>query len=269
MLDNFVRYRAHLMYDGSSFFGFQSQKDGSAIQDYLEKVFTIFFSHKASVIGASRTDSGVHAYHQEILFSTNKEFSQKKWLASLNAMLPKAIGILDIKEAEENFHPIRSAKQKVYRYSLWNSRCFNPFIAPYVWSPPGRFDINKLENSLQHFVGSHDFTSFCSSDSGAKTRTRNILEIKVVARGDCVDIWFLGDGFLKQMLRIIVGTVVQIALGKKDLDILKLFSLKDRTLAGQTAPAQGLTLIKIAYDNKVNLNSVIKSLQNDYFFKLN
>jgi tRNA pseudouridine38-40 synthase len=265
----FTTYRASVLYDGSDFFGFQSQKDDSAIQDHLEKKFSIFFSHKVKVIGASRTDSGVHAYHQEISFVTNREFVKKKWLCSLNALLPRSVGIIDIKKAELNFHPIRDARQKVYRYTLWKSRCFNPFFSPYVWSVPSSIDINILEKSLEKFVGSYDFTSFCSSDSSAKTKVRNICEIKVVARGQCVDIWFLGGGFLKQMLRIVVGTVVDIALAKKSMDISKVIAGKDRALAGQTAPARGLTLVKINYEKEdISLDSVISSLKEDYFFKL-
>ena len=162
------------------------------------------------------------------------------------------------------------AKAKVYRYSLWSGRCFNPFVQPFVWQVPPQSCLETIEKNLIELCGRHDFTSFCNIDSTAKTKERKIIEVKLVKVGQSIDIWFLGEGFLKQMIRIIVGTLVDLSLGKlKRTCIKEIVEQKDRTQAGRTAPAQGLFLFEVFFDNPCSLDEYLSSLDQKAFFIVN
>lgn len=259
-----------IMYDGSNYNGFQTQGDKSTIQEYLEKSLTTFFATNTRIKGASRTDSGVHAYNQTATFTTHKEIQKARWLSGLNALLPKNITITNIQKVDNTFHPIKNAKAKIYRYTLWLGRCYNPFICQYVWSIPANINLSLIEDSLKLFVGTLDFSSFCNSNTDVATKTRTIYEIKTIRRDSCIDIWFYGEGFLKQMIRIIVGTLVNVGLKKiQQKDITNIFLRKDRKYAGPTAPAKGLTLVDIFYsDVPKNIDVIISNIKKDYFFVL-
>jgi tRNA pseudouridine38-40 synthase len=262
-------YKISLMYDGSKFYGFQIQGSDPSIQLYLEKSLSIFFATPVSVRGASRTDSGVHAYGQVASFCIDREFEQEKWLSGFNALLPKEICITSIRKVQNNFHPIIDAKAKLYRYTMWKGRCFNPFIYPYLWTVPANLDLDTMRDSLGYFVGSKDFSSFCNSDTQVVNKVRLLHEIKMVQRGDCIDLWFYGEGFLKQMIRIIVGTLVDVSLGKiNKADIEAIITSKNRIAAGRTAPAKGLVLMEVFYGKcPENINDFIQTLKDKYFFK--
>ncbi len=263
------KYRADIAYIGTAYSGFQSQLNGDSIQDRIEKAFSIFLRHPVSVRGASRTDSGVHAENQVIAFQSSTPFRPGEWLLSANALLPNDISVLQFSNAELTFDPIRDAQSKIYRYRLWRGHCASPFLKPYVWGVQRQIDLSNLADEITHFVGTHDFSSFCNTDSDAATRTREILEVRVDIRDPLVDIWIVGRGFLKQMVRIIVGTLVDIALGKKQRGTVpQILQAKQRDLAGQTAPAHGLTLVKILYDELPNLSSVIREASRGYCLKV-
>ena len=253
------KYLLSISYEGKNFNGFQSQLDGNAVQDHLEKNLTIFLRQETKVQGASRTDSGVHAFGQKACFKAKFIPDFGRFLAGVNALLPREIGVNSIQEVSDDFHPIRRAKAKVYRYTLWHGRCYNPFLFPYVWSVPVGLDLKLLEKSISSFEGSYDFTSFCNTDTSVKTKVRTILETRVVRHKNSVDLWFLGEGFLKQMIRIMVGTLVDLSLGK-DLvgSIEEILKERNREKAGQTAPPQGLSLVEIFYDSPPRLTSFIE-----------
>lgn len=260
-------YLLDIYYIGKSFNGFQSQADGSAVQDHIEKNLSILLRKKVKIKGASRTDSGVHAFGQKATFRAEPILEPKKFLLGVNALLPNEIGICSLDKVPNGFDPIRNAKAKVYKYTLWLGRCYNPFVSPYVWQVPKNLDFGVLESSLKALEGEHDFTSFCNTDSSAKTRVRNIIETKFNRFENSVDIWFLGEGFLKQMIRIIVGTLVDIALKRsEEEDIRKILALKNRTKSGQTAPAQALSLIQIFYDAPPRLSSFVDEIHKKSFF---
>lgn len=250
-------YYADISYIGTHFCGFQCQPEKSSIQDEVERVLAVFFAEKTKVIGASRTDSGVHAEKQRLMFKTYKEFDQHKWLRGINSMLHRDVKFQTISPCLDDFHPIRLAKAKVYRYRLWTGFCDNPFCAPYVWQVNRSLDIEKIQDQIRLFIGKHNFTSFCSSDSSAKTKVREILDVHVDVKGPMIEVWILGTGFLKQMIRIMIGTVVQQAIGKLDLSITELIELQDRKKSGKTAPAQGLSLVDIFYDNIPTMEEII------------
>lgn len=261
------RYLLDISYIGKGFNGFQSQADGSGVQDRLEKALSILLREPIKIRGASRTDSGVHAFSQKATFSSKKILEPKKFLRGANALLGAEVSLSKVEEVSKDFNPIVQAKAKIYRYSLWFGHCYSPFLAPFVWQIPARVDKKQLEEELKLFEGTHDFSSFCNSDSSAKTKTRTILQTHISFYEDSCDIWILGEGFLKQMIRILVGTLVDRGLGKRDLKTIpELLNLKDRTCAGQTAPAEGLSLVEIFYENTPELLSYIKEKQERAFF---
>jgi tRNA pseudouridine38-40 synthase len=242
-------YRIDLKYVGGPFHGWQSQPSGSGVQDHVEKALATMLRHQVRVIGASRTDSGVHAEHQVGIFRTTEPFAERQWLKSLYGLLHDSIGVSSIQPVPAEFHPVYAARGKAYRYCIWVGATRNPQVAPYCWQLFQELDLDAIRAGAQALVGTHDFSSFCAADSSAKTRQRTILEIDVARRGPLVDLWVVGHGFLKQMVRIIVGTLVDAGLGRLPADgVAKVLAARDRTQAGRTAPAQGLSLVEIFYD---------------------
>jgi len=238
-----------LAYIGSAFQGWQSQPDGNTVQDALERALRTVLRHELRIMGASRTDTGVHAEHQVATFRSRKPIQCELVLRSLQALVPSTIGVLDLRPWSDDFHPILSAKSKVYRYRIWLGTPQNPFTRPYVWSIHQTLDIAALEEAARHLLGTHDFRSFCASDASVSTYDRTIFDVRWVKRGPLLEFYILGDGFLKQMVRSLVGTLVNVGLGKqKPGDINRILQAHDRRQAGQTAPAQGLSLLRIFYD---------------------
>ena len=264
--DEVRSYLLDISYHGKNFNGFQSQLDGSGIQDHIEKSLGIYLREKIRIKGSSRTDSGVHAFGQKALFKTTRVIEEKKFLLGVNSILPREIGLRGITEVPKDFDPIFLAKAKVYRYTLHLGRCFNPFLFDYIWSVPRNLDLDLLQSSLKNLEGQHDFTSFCNTDTNVKTKIRRILETKVIQFEDSIDIWFLGEGFLKQMIRIIVGTLVDLSLDKiQDKTILQILNEKDRKKSGQTAPASGLSLVEVFFENPPKLADFVEKQQKKSF----
>jgi len=243
------KYQAIVAYIGTQFSGFQSQPDGTAVQDHLERALrTILRVPKIRIRGASRTDRGVHAEKQVITFSAVAGLEPSRLWVQLNGVLPPDIRILSVSLAPADFSPL-SASAKVYRYRVWVGRCYNPMVAPFVWQVRGPLDVEVLRQETQAAVGRHNFTSFCSHDSHALTKDRTLLAVEVDGRGPLINIWIQGEGFLKQMIRILVGTWVEAAIGKRAAgEMAWLLGQKNRALAGITAPAKGLSLVDIFYD---------------------
>ncbi len=259
-------YLLDICYNGSGSYGFQSQTDKNSIQDKLEKGLSVYFRKPIKLKGSSRTDSGVHALGQKAVFNGAEIKDERKFLLGINALIPRDISVKAIKKVPASFNPIHEAKAKVYRYSLWRGRCYNPFLDPFVWQVVPQVDFDVVEQQLQFLCGKHDFTSFCSLDSTAKTKERHIFEIKVVKHENSCDIWFLGKGFLKQMIRIIVGTVVQLSLGKLSSKTTKeILAYKDRQKAGLTAPGKGLFLFEIFFQEPGSLDDYLASLDKKAF----
>ena len=262
-------YILDIAFVGTTFYGWQSQTGGNTVQNKLEKALSTFLKSDIKVMGASRTDSGVHADSFTAIFSTSEKFDRFIWGQSLAALLPEDISVRNISIAPEGFHPITSSNAKAYRYRLWMDHVRHPMLAPYVWRVSPHLDVERLADALKNFVGRHDFTSFCASNSTAKTHERTVLEIKVIQHGSLIDIWVVGEGFLKQMVRNLVGTAVEIALGKYEADeISGIFAAKDRTKAGQTAPALGLSLVKVFYDQIPTVETLVAQASQGYTLSL-
>jgi tRNA pseudouridine38-40 synthase len=250
-------YRMDIAYIGTRFTGFQAQQDKNAIQDHLERALQVILGHTLRIRGASRTDSGVHAEHQVATFRTMRAF-RNTWISGINAHLPPEIRVYCLQAVDEAFHPIRDARAKAYRYRLWKGKCFDPFCLPYVWGVHQDTDWQLFAEAARLFVGRHDFAGFRNQGSSSRTTVRTIMDMRVVDHGALVDFWVQGDGFLKQMVRIIVGTLAHIAHGKAPLSIIEeVFASGQRVRAGLTAPADGLSLVEIFYEEIPELDTVI------------
>jgi tRNA pseudouridine38-40 synthase len=252
------RIRLDLSYDGRDFHGFQSQPDGCTIQDAIEHALNIASKGSSRITTASRTDSGVSAEHQvntcEVPIGTDL-FKLKR---SLNGLLPKSIRIQSVSDVANDFHPGFSAKAKIYRYRIWVGECCDPFCLPFVWELKIAFDIDKLNENLSLYVGKHDFKAFSNVGTDVKSTEREIFAIALERRGPLLNIWILGDGFLKQMIRNMVGTSIDICIGKLGVSLPELLKGKDRIEAGRTAPASGLGLVRIFYDTVPDLKEFIR-----------
>ncbi len=246
------RIKVVLSYDGTSYSGWQRQEGLPTIQETLEKAFSQILREKIFILGASRTDAGVHALSQTAHFDMHSPFDLKKLFYSVNCVLPKDIKILSLEEVSSSFHARYKAKKKLYHYYLELAPFSSPFSHAYsipIYSP---FDLSLVEKGASYFVGKQDFTSFTNdaSKGAAKinpVRTIYQIEIKPTQRG--VFLRFEGDGFLYKMIRNIMGTLILV--GKKKMapeEIPTLLGLKDRRKAPSSAPAKALFLVKVYYD---------------------
>jgi tRNA pseudouridine38-40 synthase len=251
------RIRLDLSYDGRDYHGFQSQPDGKTIQDEIERALALATRVENRVTGASRTDSGVSAEHQVCTVDVPDETDLYRLQRSLNGLLPKTIRIQSIVVPEPGFHPGFLAKAKVYRYRLWLGECLDPFCRPFVWEIKSEVDFERLVRASEEFVGKHDFKAFSNAGTDVESTIREIFGIHMECRDKLVNIWVLGDGFLKQMIRNIVGTCVDVSLGKLNTSIADLLSGRERADAGRTAPALGLQLVEIFYDAAPELASYV------------
>ena len=243
-----VIYKIEISYIGTEFSGWQTQPGYTAVQDHLNKALKTFLRHDVKSIGSARTDSGVHAEQQVVMFSSSVSFDSRSFVRGINALLPPAIGVRSVTAIQDDFHAIRSSTGKLYRYSLYTGNGKVPFFDPYVWRVHG-LDVDLLKSIIPQFAGDRDFSSFCAKDTSAKTFQRRVNELTCFKQGDFLHIYVLGEGFLKQMVRNIVGTAVDMALGKIPSTSLEdIFEAKDRQAAGRTAPAKGLSLVKVFYN---------------------
>jgi tRNA pseudouridine38-40 synthase len=247
-----------LAYIGTHFTGFQSQSNQNAIQDHLEKALAKMLGHRLRIRGASRTDSGVHAEHQVAVFRTAKPY-RATWLSGINAHLPDDIRVFALQEVDPEFHPIIDARAKAYRYRLWQGKCFDPFSRPFVWSVHHDIDWDLFAAEAGDIIGRHDFAGFRNVGASSSTTVRTIFAAELHRHGPVQDFWLQGDGFLKQMVRIIVGTLVAVARGKLPRGTMReILQSGDRTKAGLTAPPEGLSLVRIFYDEIPPIASLVE-----------
>ncbi len=238
-------------YDGTKYCGWQVQPNGITIEEVLNKALSELLQEPITVIGASRTDSGVHALGNVAVFDTNSRIPGEKISFALNQRLPEDIVIRESKEVEEDFHPRRCVSQKTYCYRILNSRFPVPTERLYSYFVYYPLKEDLMAEAAAYLIGTHDFKSFCSSGSQVADTTRTIYDIKVERSGDAITIRITGNGFLYNMIRIIAGTLIKVGLGARPpINVKEALEKKDRTAAGPKAPAQGLTLEKIEYSNK-------------------
>lgn len=239
----------NISYDGSNYFGWQCQKNVITVQQIVEERLSLALRENIKIIGASRTDSKVHALAQKAMFSIDKLIIPiEKLPLVVNKFLPSDIVITDARLKDENFHVRYDVKSKTYQYVILNSEYPIPQYRNYCWHIKKELDREIIVQALKFFIGTKDFTSFCAAGSSVKSKIRTIYDFQVQFQNEFIIFKITGNGFLYNMVRIIIGTIVDAAENKITLaDIEKIIDAKKRILANRTAPAQGLTLIQINY----------------------
>ena len=247
-----MKFKLTIAYDGTAYEGWQVQKIGTGVQEKVEAALARLFPSAPRLHSSSRTDTGVHALgmvaHFEVPAAEARLTARKLGLA-LNAHLPADVRVLAAARAPRNFHARFDAKGKQYRYCVWNHSAMNPLLRATAWHVPRPLDLKALRAAAPLFVGRHDFQSFAANPGYAKATTvRTLKRCEVKKSGAQLTFIIEGDGFLYKMCRGIVGTLVQVGLGKfPAAEIKTMLAQRDRRVAGMTAPAQGLVLWKVFY----------------------
>lgn len=245
-----MRYFVGVEYNGSHYYGFQSQLNSElpTIQEALEKAISSVADHPVEIVPAGRTDKGVHAKNQVIHFDTQAIRSDKAWLFGINVNLPKDISVKWIKAVPEDCHARFSATQRSYQYVIYNQNLRSALYYQRAALIYAKLDETKMHQAAQYFIGEHDFSSFRAAQCQAKTPIRNVTKFKVYREGDFIYCEVSANAFLHHMVRNMVGVLLEIGAGKKDISWAREVLLaKNRTFAGVTAPAEGLYLVGVTY----------------------
>ncbi len=242
------RVRMIISYDGTAYCGWQIQNNGITVEEIMNRELTGLLGEEITVIGASRTDSGVHAIGNVAVFDTETKIPPEKISFALNRRLPEDIRIQKSEEVDANFHPRYCDSIKTYEYKILNRKFPDPLNRLYTHFVYMPLDVDKMKAAAAYLVGEHDFASFCSSKSQVKTTVRTVYTLEVSKMDDIIKIRISGNGFLYNMVRIIVGTLLKVGLGVYPPEHVEtILEAKDRYQAGPKAPARGLTLIGISY----------------------
>jgi tRNA pseudouridine38-40 synthase len=241
--------RLVLEYDGSRYAGWQRQPDQPTLQEAVETALFQLTQETVSVIGAGRTDSGVHALGQVASFRIERQWTPHEWLRGLNARLPDDISVRSAAIAPDDFHARYAARGKLYEYRILNRGERPALDRAYVWHVHKALDQAAMEEAAAHLVGSHDFSSFEGTLTDNEDPICDLRQLSVERNGDRLTIHAYADRFLKHMVRAIVGTLVEVGHGKRPPKSLgNILAAKDRTAAGRTAPPHGLFLLRVDYD---------------------
>ncbi|WP_088070776.1 tRNA pseudouridine(38-40) synthase TruA [Gottfriedia luciferensis] len=245
------RIKCIISYDGTLFNGYQVQPNQRTVQTDIETVLTRMHKGNTKRIHASgRTDTGVHAVGQVIHFDSEYNLAPDQWKKALNAQLPKDIYIKSVEIVEPNFHARFDVVRKEYRYFIWNEKDENVFSRNQHYFFPFELDLVKMQEALNCLLGTHDFSSFCASNTDVKDKVRTIYKGTINKTEQGIVIALEGNGFLYNMVRIIVGTLIEVGQGKRDiLSVKNALVARDRATAGKTSPANGLFLWKVDYNN--------------------
>ncbi len=247
---NKKRIMLTVAYDGTNYCGWQIQPNGETIEGVLNVKLSELLKEDISVIGASRTDSGVHALCNVAVFDTISPIPGEKMSYALNQRLPEDIRIVDSKEVEGDFHPRHCDSRKTYEYHILNAPFPNPMKRLYCYFTYVPCDVAAMKQAAQYFIGEHDFKSFCTVGAQVESTVRRITDLQVFQTEDEIVIRVTGTGFLYNMVRIIAGTLLDVGYGRrKAADIPLIIEAKDRQAAGPTAPAHGLRLVKYEFLN--------------------
>lgn len=235
-------------YDGTNYHGWQCQPNGITVEETLRLAIERILDHPVKMYSAGRTDAGVHAFGQVVNFTTGKQIPLTNMQRGLNSLLPHDIRIKDASEQDSGFHARYSARSKTYIYSIHNAPCHSPFSVRYSWHIPYALEISPMNRAIRTLTGKHDFSSFKKKNEPYKSCERTVLRAGVKRRGAFVYVIIEATGFLRYMVRNIVGTLVLLGSGKITFEEFEgIINAKDRDNAGPTAPPQGLFLRKIKY----------------------
>ncbi len=238
-------------YDGTGYSGWQEQENAITIESELNKALSSVTGEDISVIGASRTDAGVHAEGAVCVFDTDSRIPAEKFSYAANTRLPEAVRVWESTEVEPDFHPRHCNSEKTYEYRIWNDDFDNPLMTRYTHFIYRNIDVDAMDRAAQCLVGEHDFKSYCSTKAEVLSTVREIVSIRV--ERDSVDsrlirITVTGKGFLYNMVRIIAGTLIEVGTGLRTVESVKTaLEAKNREAAGPTAPAKGLTLKRMIF----------------------
>ena len=243
------RVKLVVAYDGTNYHGWQVQDNGITIEEVLNRTISELVQEDIKVIGASRTDAGVHACGNVAVFDTESRIPGDKFSFALNQRLPEDIRIQESCEVDVDFHPRYADTVKTYEYNILNRRFELPLKRLYAAFCYYPMDIERMNQAAAYLVGEHDFKSFCSAGAQVQTTIRTIYAVNVTKDDDMVHIRITGNGFLYNMVRIIAGTLMQVGTGLMEPEQVKeILEARDRSKAGPTAVAKGLTLVEIRYE---------------------
>lgn len=235
-------------YDGTRFSGWQRQNNALSVQEVVEKAIYKLTGESVEIFGASRTDAGVHARGQVANFFTGSTIPPLNFTAALNSKLPNDVSIVQSEEVFENFHARYSSRGKKYSYKIFNRKAPPAYMGNFYAHCPQELDFESMKKCLNYIIGTHDFATFKSTGSSAKTTIRTIENLTLDREGDLFVMEIIGNGFLYNMVRIIAGTLMDVGKGKiNPEDIPKIIESNNRKLAGKTGPACGLCLEKVYY----------------------
>lgn len=244
-----MRYLINISYDGTNYSGYQKQNNKITIQETIENVLSQIFKQEITIVASGRTDAGVSAIEQVCHMDINVEFEGKKVLGYANSLLPADIRINVIKKVESEFHARYSAKRKTYEYYFYVGQHQIPVYDKFASRVGYVLDIENMKKACEEIKGEHDFSCFCASNTSIKDKTRTVYEIDIKNVDGCLyKLEITGNGFLYNMVRIIMGTLIDVGVGKINInDIKNIINGKDRSKAGKTANSKGLYLKKVDY----------------------
>lgn len=242
------RVRLIVSYDGTNYCGWQIQNNGITVEEVLNRALTDLCREEIAVIGASRTDSGVHALGNVAVFDTNSRIPGEKFSFALNQRLPDDIRIQQSDEVADDWHPRFQDTVKTYEYCFLNRRIPDPMRRLYSYFIYYPMDVENMQKAAGYLIGEHDFKSFCTPRTQVRSTVRTIYDLTLTKEGDEIRMRITGNGFLYNMVRIIAGTLARVGTGLYTPERVKeILDAKDRNVSGPKAPPQGLTLLSIAY----------------------
>lgn len=250
------RYKCVISYDGTGFSGFQVQPNKRTVERELDAALAkMHKGNKVKIVGSGRTDAGVHALGQVIHFDSPLSIPEKKWDLALNSILPTDISVLSVKQVSNSFHARYDTVGKEYRYFLYRSSKRDPFRRNYAYQYPFPLNVESMREASSYLVGTHDFTSFCSARTEVVDKVRTIETIELAVEEKLLTFRLVGNGFLYNMVRILVGTLLEVGTGARNpSDITDILAKEDRSYAGKTAPAHGLYLWEVFYPTLTGRN---------------
>jgi tRNA pseudouridine38-40 synthase len=248
------RLKLTLEYDGTAYVGWQRQLNGTSVQEVVERALGELFGTTVSTEAAGRTDAGVHALGQVVAFEAPRTLPSTAYLRGLSALLPEDVSVVDAVEVAADFDPRRGSSGKRYRYLISNRPVRSPLLRRTHWQLFAPLDVLAMDEAARPLLGTHDFSAFRAANCEALTSQRTLRELSVLSSGDVVQFELEGTAFLKHMVRNIVGTLVEVGRGRQSVPwVAEVLSSRDRTLAGPTAPPQGLVLVEVRYDDELRL----------------
>jgi tRNA pseudouridine38-40 synthase len=242
-------YKLTIQYDGERYKGWQRLGNSeNTIQGKIENALSVMVGQPVEIVGSSRTDAGVHALAQIANFKIDEDLPESKIMNFLNHYLPRDISITEVMLVNDRFHARYNAKDKTYLYKIWNEEFANPFMRKYSMHVEKRLDVERIKRACPYFIGEHDFTAYSNAKTNKKDKVRMIYSLEVEETEGFIQIRVQGNGFLYNMVRKMIGTLIEIGLGEKDPeDIQTILHAKERIQTGGMADAAGLYLEKINY----------------------